>query len=236
MKNLLILAFFIMALVVVQFAQAQTTTVDDVVDKYITALGGKEKLLALKTLKSEGTMSTQGYDISITNTRTHLTGLRMDIDFNGTTNYQVLNTTKGSSFWPVRGQSDPEDMDAEQYKYLSVQLDLQGPLVNYKEKGNTVELVGKETVDKAETYHLKLTFKNAVVTNLYIDAASGRLVKTSAKISMGGQEVESVTTYADYKQNADGYWFAYTVTTAQGTISYDKISTNIPVDESIYKN
>jgi hypothetical protein len=62
------------------------------------------------------------------------------------------------------------------------------------------------------------------------------LVKATGKLTLGGQEIDAATTFADYKQNADGYWFAYSVTTMQGTITYDKISTNVPVDESIYKN
>lgn len=36
----------------VQFVHAQTA--DEVVDKYIASLGGKEKLMSLKTVKMEG--------------------------------------------------------------------------------------------------------------------------------------------------------------------------------------
>ena len=48
--------------------------------------------------------------------------------------------------------------------------------------------------------------------------------------------MEIETTYSNYKQNADGFWFAYTVTSSvQGETNYDKIETNIAVDESIFK-
>jgi len=234
MKNLIIFGFFVMALIMVQFAQAQT--VDEVVDKYIAAMGGKEKLVSLKTVKMEGTMSIQGTDLTITNTRSHGIGIRLDIEVMGTSNYQVANTTKGSAFWPARGMSDPEDMPADQLKSAQNQMDLQGALCNYKEKGTTVELLGKETVDGVEAYKLKVLYKNGVESTYFIDVKNSRLVKTSGKMSMNGQEMDVVTTYSDYKQNADGYWFAYAVTTAQGTITYDKISTNIPVDESLFKN
>jgi len=234
MRNLIIFGLFIIAMILVQFAQAQS--VDDVVDKYIAAMGGKEKLAALKTIKMEGSMSVQGTDLSITNTRSHMVGLRMDIDVMGMSNYQVANRTKGSAFWPVRGKTEPEDMDPEQFKSAQNQMDVQGALFNYREKGTAAELVGKETVDGVEAYNLKVTFKNGLVSNYYIDTKTSRIVKTSGKLNINGQEVEVVSSYSDYKQNADGYWFAYSVTTTQGTIVYDKISTNIPVDESLFKN
>lgn len=223
-----------MAMVFVQFAHAQTA--DEVVDKYIAALGGKEKLMSLKTIKMEGSMSTQGVDLTIVNTRSHMVGTRMDIEVMGTQNYQVANPTKGSSFWPVRGMDAPEEMPAEQFKSAVNQLDVQGALCNYKEKGTTVELIGKETVDGAETNKLKITYKNGVVINYFIDTKTNRLVKTAGTMNVNGQDMEVSTGYGDYKQNADGYWFAYSVTNMQGTITYEKISTNIPVDESIFKN
>lgn len=234
MKNLAILGLFIMAMILVQFAHAQTA--DEVVDKYIAALGGKEKLMSLKTVKMEGSMSVQGTDLTITATRSHMVGMRMDIEVMGMSNYQVANTTKGASFWPVQGMDAPVDMEPEQYKSVSNQLDLHGALCNYKEKGHTVELLGNEKLDGNDAHKLKVTFKNGVVSTYYIDAKTGRLLKTTGMAKVQGEEMEVSSTYSDYKQNADGYWFAYSVTQMQGTIVYDKISTNIPVDESIFKN
>lgn len=84
--------------------------------------------------------------------------MRMDIEVMGMSNYQVANTTKGASFWPVQGMDAPQDMDPEQYKSVSNQLDLHGALCNYKEKGNAVELLGRgKNIDGAEAHKLKVT-------------------------------------------------------------------------------
>ena len=221
-------------MVLVQFAQAQT--VDEIVDKYIASQGGKEKIASLKTIKMEGSLSTQGIDVTITSTRSHGIGMRIDFEAMGTSNYRVANATKGSMFMPVMGMSAPDDMPEDQYKSAVNQMDLQGAFYNYKEKGITIELVGKETVAGSEASNLKVTYKNGVITNYFIDSKTGRIVKTLAKQSNNGQEMDVETTYTDYKQNADGYWFPYSTTNTQGTITYEKITTNMPVDESIYKN
>jgi len=51
-----------------------------------------------------------------------------------------------------------------------------------------------------------------------------------------GQEMDVETSFADFKQNADGYWFPYTINTMQGAITFEKIETNVPVDEKLFKN
>lgn len=234
MRNLIIFGLFVMAMIFVQFAQAQT--VDEVLDKNIAAMGGREKLMSLKTVKMEGNMSVQGFDLAITSTKSHMIGVRLDFDVNGTSNYQIVNATKGSVFMPVQGMDAPQDMEPDQYKSTATQMDLQGTFCNYKEKGTTIELQGKETVDGSEAYKLKVTLKNGIVATYYIDTKTNRVIKTTATMNVGGQDMEVTTSYSDYKQNADGFWFAYTVVTQRGTITYDKITTNMPVDESIYKN
>jgi DNA-binding transcriptional regulator YhcF (GntR family) len=233
MKKIVVFGLFLSVMLATQ--SANTQSVDDIVTKYMDAYGGKDKLISLKTVKMEGSMSAQGADLTITSIKSHMVGSRLDIEVMGTSNYQVVNTTKGSSFWPIRQMAGPADMEEEQYKSAYNQLDLQGALVNYKEKGTQVDYVGTEKVDGADAYKLKITFKNGVVSNYFIDAKTNRLVKMVAKQSGNGKEMEIETSYGDYKQNADGYWFPYTVTTPQGSIYYDKITTNLAVDVSLFK-
>jgi len=52
---------------------------------------------------------------------------------------------------------------------------------------------------------------------------------------MNGTVTDVFTIFSNYKQNADGYWFAYTNTNNRGETNFDKIETNIKVDEVIFK-
>lgn len=227
---------FLMAFLALTAFQLSAQTAEDVINKNIEAMGGKEKLATLKSMKMSGNMTVQGSDIALTITKVHQTGMRMDIEAMGTSNYQLANTTKGWVFMPIMGMTSPKEMDADQFKTSINQMDLQGNLFNYKDKGTAVELLGKEMVDGSEAYKIKATFKNGESTNYFIDTKSNRIVKTSGKRKIQGQEVDLETTFSDYKQNADGYWFAHSTTNAQGTIVINKIETNIPVDEKIFSN
>lgn len=234
MKNLFIFALFVFVLVAAQYTKAQTA--DEVIDKYVTALGGKDKLASIKTVKMEGNLSTQGMDIPIVVTKKHLVGYRLDISVMGTENYQMINAEKGWLFMPVQGQSAPEEMPDELYKASISQLDAQGTLFNYKDKGTTVEMAGKETVDNNECYKLNVAFKNGTKSVYYISTKDNHVYKVSTRITVNGEETDAYTIYSDYKQTADGYWYAFTTTSQRGTTTYDKITVNVPVDDNLFKN
>jgi hypothetical protein len=233
MKPLMIFGLFIMVMVLAQFAHAQTA--DDIVNKYIAAMGGKEKISSLKTVKLEGNLTVQGTDVALVITKKHMVGIRTDISVMGTENYQIITPTKGTIFMPVQGMSEPTAMPDDQLKSGQSQLDLQGSLVDYKEKGTSIELVGNEKVDGEDCYNLKVTFKSGIVTNYYISAKTFYIIKTNGKRMINGEETEIATSYSNYKQNADGYWFSYTTTNMQGTTDFFKIDTNIVIDESVFK-
>jgi hypothetical protein len=63
--------------------------------------------------------------------------------------------------------------------------DFDGALINYKAKGHTIELVGKEKLADKDVYHLKVTMKGGQVQHYFLDAESGLELKTSAEVDMG---------------------------------------------------
>ena len=210
-------------------------TADEIINKYVGAMGGAEKLASLKTVKMEGSMSTQGIDVPLTVTKKHMTAMRLDLEIMGTSNFQLANTKNGWVYMPVMQQTEPKEMEPEQLKSIQNQFDVQGSLFNYKEKGTTVEYVGTEKLDGKDAYKIKM-LRNGSNVFYYIDAVSNFVVKTSSKANVQGQETDVETSFSDYKKNEEGYWFAYTNVTMQGTIVFDKISANVPVDEKIFSN
>ena len=216
---------------------AQAQTADEIIAKNIEAMGGAAKISALNTVKMSGNMSAQGMDIPLTITKSHLKGMRLDIEIMGTSNYQIITPEKAFMFFPIQQMTEPKEMDAETVKTMQSQLDVQGALYNYKAKGETIEYAGTEKVEGADTYKLKIAYKSGKNSTYFIDTKTNRLIKTISKAKgPDGQEIDIETSYSDYKQNADGYWFAYGTTTPQGPVTFDKIDTNVKVDENIFKN
>lgn len=233
-KNLLIVG---LALTTSITAFAQTA--DEIVAKNIEAMGGEAKLASLTSVKKTGTMSAQGQDFPATMTIEHMKGFRFDFEIMGTSNYQIITPTKGSTFMPIQQMTEPKISSEEELKEQQGAIDIHSALYNYKAKGTTVELVGDDKVDGADVYKLKVTLKSGKTSFYLIDKKTNRVAKTIAKAKgPDGTEMEVETPYGDYKQNADGYWFAYTTSMQGGmiTMTFDKIESNIKIDESIFKD
>ena len=230
-KNLLLATFALTTL------NVAAQTADEIIAKNIEAMGGAAKITSLKTVKKTGNLSTQGMDIPMVFTVSQMKGFRLDVEVMGTSNYQIVTPEKAFMFFPIQQMTEPKEMDAETVKGMQATLDIQGSLINYKEKGSTVEFIGNEKIDGVDAYKLKLTGKSGKSAFYFIDVKTNRIVKTSSKATgPDGVEMEVVSTYSDYKQNADGYWFAYATTMPQGPVVFEKIETNIAVDETIFKN
>lgn len=233
MKQIKIALLGLLFLGSVKAVKAQT--VDEVIDKFITAVGGKEKLMALNSIKMEGTLTTQGFDVGIIVTVLNGKGARTDISIPGMSEgYRIVTPTKGWNFLPFQGMSAPEEAPEDQLKSQQSQLDLQTSLLNYAAKGHKVELQGKEKVDGAECYKLKVSYKNGKTATLFIDATTYYRVKSVSSINMNGQDTEVTTTYTDFKKTPEGYVFPYSQTNQSGTISYTTFEINKPVDEKIF--
>ena len=79
-----------------------------------------------------------------------------------------------------------------------------------------------------ECFDLKVTHESGVVINFYIDSKKYRISKIS--------RVEDFTLFLNYKQNSDGYWFAYTNKHSNGAeLTISSIETNIPVDDKLFQ-
>ena len=232
MKQIKLTLIAVAAICSVQTTKAQT--VDEVVNKHVMAMGGKEKLSTLKSVRMDGMLNASGTDVNLTITKSQLIGERIDINAMGMNGYQLFTPTSGTVYMPFLGQTAPEVMKEEQVKTGAAGLDIQGALLNYKEKGNDVQLAGKEKVDSFDCYKIKATLKSGLSINYFIDTKTNYIVKTVATQTVGGGQKEEINGYGNYKATDAGFIFPFTTTIEQGEINFSKIETNVAVDEKIF--
>lgn len=227
--------FCLLAIATLSFTYVQAQTVDEIVAKHVEAMGGAEKLKTVNSITTERVLAVPGMEIPSKSVIVVGKSLRSESTVMGNSMVQVLHGDKGWKIMPAMmgGTGEPEDMSAEEIKPLMGQLDPFGALYNYQEKGNKVELVGKEKVDKKDMFHFKITSKDGVVMDEYLDASTYLVYKVVSNV--GGQEGELV--FSDYKA-IEGIKMANTIdiTSAMGafTMITNKTVINGQIDEKIF--
>lgn len=202
-----------LALAVVMASPLAAQTADELVAKNIQARGGADKIKAVKSTRTTGKMVMgQGIEAPFVIYEKRPNQTRMEFSFQGMTGVQAFDGKNGWGVMPFMGKKEPEAVPAEENKLMEEQADMDGPLVDYKAKGHKVELVGKEQVEGADAYKLKLTLKNGKTRNIYLDADTHLEIKMEAKRTVRGNEVDGETTYGDYKEE-NGLMLPHTIET-----------------------
>jgi hypothetical protein len=240
LKNIVVFVVFILCLVFVQFANGQS--VDDIIDQYITARGGKDKIATITSVHFEGTRQMNGNEVDVKITKVEGKLSRMEFSVGGNNGYVIVTPDKGWTYIPMMSDKVNE-MPEARLKSLQDQMDIAGPLVNYAAKGYKAELEGKDTINGQEAWKIQLTSNAGKTITFLIDTKSNLLIQTRQMSEGGGRNnsgpVEIVTDYSDYK-DVDGVMFPQTINVegsgmGAGSMTFDKIEVNQPVDEKLYK-
>lgn len=232
---------FTAAAVLLLSAALSAQTADEIIAKNIQALGGLAKLKAIQSVRVTGDFEAAGMQAGFTQTFKRPLKMRADILVGGLTVTQAFDGQNGWQIVPFTGKKDAEPMAADDLKTVKEEADFDGPLMDYQQKGNKVELVGKEKLEGTDVYHLKVTLKNGDVRNIFLDADSFLAIKTVAKTTVRGNEVELEIAVGDYK-SVDGIMFPFSVEQRSTggqmpgqKITFKKVEFNVPVDDSIFK-
>jgi outer membrane lipoprotein-sorting protein len=196
-------------LVISTWAFAQTA--DELINKNIQAHGGLEKLKAIKSVKMTGKMSMEGgMEAPFTFQKKRPDKIRIEFTLQGLTGIQAYDGATAWQLMPFMGSKDPQKMPEDEKKDIIEQADFDGPLVDYKAKGNTVEYVGKEDVEGTEAHKLKLTLKNGNIRYLFLDPETGLEIKATAMIKREGVEASVDSFFGEYKE-VNGVLFPFAI-------------------------
>ncbi len=209
-------------------------TADEIINKHLEARGGADKLRALQSMIMEGSMNQGGTDVQMKFYYVNNKATKVEFTAAGQSGYNIVTSTEGWVFNPFMGHSAAEAMPADALKDAQSQLDMQGPLLDYKAKGHKVEYLGKESVQGKEFYKIKLTRSSGKIITYYInkDYLVDKIVTTALS---QGSEQEVTQEYSDYRKTPEGYMVAFKRTSATNEISFDKIEINPKIDDAVFK-
>jgi hypothetical protein len=216
-------------------------TVDEIVARYVAARGGRSALAAVRTLRMTGrAIEGPGREAIVRREIARPGRIRTEFVFQGTTGVYVWDGSAGWRVSPLDGSLEVQPLTEDAAALSAEQADFEGPLVDWKAKGHKVELVGSTTLAGGAAHELKVTLKSGVVRHLWVDAASGLLVKSAATRTLRGHDLQFETLYGDYKA-AGGVTFARSIETGvvgrpqRLRIVVDNVETNPAIDEARFR-
>lgn len=223
-------------------AQAPDLSADQILAKHYEAKGGLAKIKAVKTMRMTGRILQGPMEIGLHGEMAR-GSFRLEITVQGMTQITAFDGKSGWKIDPFQGYGggkNAEAMTADELKAAEVQADMDGPLVDCAAKGHKVEYMGKDTVEGAPAYKLKVTLKNGDVQTYFLDADSFLEVKMTTKRKVREQEVEGETFYGDYREVA-GVLTAFSIEQGmagmpqRAKIIIDKMEPNVPLDPARLK-
>lgn len=184
-------------------------TADEIINKWVNAMGGREKLASIKTVYTENEISVMNNPASGKTYTVSGKGYKSVIDFSGQNIIDCYIVNGGWSVNPLAGQPTPVNMPASQVKLGQLSLDPQGPLFNYAAKGSKAELLGKEDLKGNSVYKIKLTTASGLDVIFYISDSTYYIQQNLAKMNANGQDIDIITSFSDYRKTAEGFIMPY---------------------------
>jgi len=230
---------FALSFIALFCAVASAQTADEIINKYVQAIGGKDALTKISSVYTESNMDVMGMQTVVKTTTLNGKGMKQELDIQGSLMTTCYTDKGGWSINPMAGSTSAETMPEGQYNTGKEQIVVGAPFVNYAEKGYKVELLGNEAVGDVSAFKIKMTSPDNVSAIYYFDPNTSYLVKSTQDVEMQGQLIDNVMTYSDYKPS-EGYSMPFKIDMVMAggqfsmTMTVTKVELNKPVDEAIF--
>jgi len=233
-----LLSFAVMAISFSLNAQ----TAEEIIAKYINAIGGKDKIAAINSVRMGTTISANGTDASGTIIVVNGKAYRNESDWDGQKVIQVYTDKSGWQQNPFVGVNDPQALPDDAYKMGQYQIYLV-PLLDYASHGDKVELLGQERIGGGagpNTYKIKVSNANGMASTYYFDVANNLPIQSINTLDFAGQKTDVTTTYSDYVKSDAGWLYPQTVGIDFGgnfsmTSKVNKIEINPTIDPGAFE-
>jgi hypothetical protein len=216
---------------------AGAQTVDEVIAKNVQAHGGLDKVKSVRSVRTKAKFSQGSFRAEFRQENKRPDKVREEFIIQGLAQVQAYDGKTGWQISPFGGRKDPELLSQDDLKSLVVDADIDGPLMEYKEKGHKAELMGHDSVEGTDCFKIKLSMKNGDVRYYYLDADSFLELKVEIQTTIRGALQESELYYGDYEQ-VNGIFYPFAVGQAQkgsasrAQISVEKIEQNVPLEDA----
>jgi hypothetical protein len=221
-------------------------TADEVLEKSLTALGGRAALGKLTSRSEVGTISLStpageiAGSIELLNAKPNKsrTLVKADLSALGAGELVIDTRFDGNTGYAMDSLQGNRDVTGNQLDNLR-NSSFPHPFLTYKAMGTTAQLSGKEKAGERDAYVVIFEPTSGSTVRAFVDAETYLPIKTVLKVEVPqvGQTVEQTTEFQDYRE-VDGVKVPFRLVSTSSlqnyTITFTKVEHNAQVDEALF--
>ncbi len=216
----------------------QAQEIDEIVDTYLENIGGAENWQKITSMKVVGKSSMQGMEFPFTRIGAKPNKFRMDINVMDKNIVQAYDGEVAWSINPFQGGDKPQKADEEMTKEMAKE-EFEDSFINYKDKGHTVTLEGKEEIDGTETFKVKMVKKDESIVFYYFDTENFVPIMYKSFMETGPAKGQAMETYVSDYQEVDGLYMPFSMEQKVGgqtfmQMTMETVEFNVDIDEKEY--
>jgi len=224
----------------------QALTADQIVEKHLTALGGREALAKITSRRATGTVSVPtpmgalGGPLEMIAKAPNKMRAEMRIDTTaagGPGEMVITEVFDGTSGWSMNSMQGETPFSGDQLEGARNNF-FPSPLLKYKELGMTATLEASQQINGKAAHVVRFTPKAGPAEKMFFDAESFLIVRTTSELTlpqMGKAEV--VSEPSDYR-TVDGVKVAFKLLQTAGPqsveMTFTKVENNVTLDDALF--
>lgn len=227
-------------------ANAQSLTADQIIDKHLAAIGGREALTKITTRKATGTLSVDTpvgalsgpIEMFAKVPNKVRTTVRIDISAVGGQGEMIQEQLfDGTNGWTLNSMQGDQAMTGDELESAKNDY-FPTPLLKYKEMGIKVELKPAEDVNGKKAHVLTFTPKSGPAETIYFDQETFMVVRSRSNVNSAQMgPVEQISDPSDYRA-VDGIKVAFQLAQTAGgqnvMIKLTKVEHNVAIDDAVF--
>lgn len=220
--------------------QKKKPDLDQILAKHYEAIGGLERWKSLNDLVIRGSVSSQGRSMPITSYRKRPNLCRVEFRVKDVMMAQIFNGIFAWQINPLSGNPEPAPMTNSKTNFMKDSCGIDSSLIDYKQKGYDVKLIGEEEIDGKNNYKIRIKYKSGNIETEYIDAETFLVTRSTGIYNFDGRETRITTNYRKY-QNTKGFVVPYLLLVnihgapGEEVRNIDKFVFNAKIDPKIFE-
>lgn len=224
------------------------STVEEIVARHLEALGGSQKIAAIKSMKKTGTYVYNGIQHPIVSY--HKSGRKMREEIQGLrlwgtsvwAGHSVVRGTNGTVAWN-KDDSRPQEwqqITEARARLMMEEADIHGALYDFRNKGHRIELIGRGDLDGTPVHTLKVSLASGLLETWYLELKSFLLlrIEVETKPTDGDLERPRAWHFDDYRP-VQGVLMPFWVSVEEPLFSreytFKTIVANVDIEDSIFE-